>query len=153
MEKLLYSFTDLQKDLNSIIQQMVVDGFTPDVIVGPGRGGYIPGVMLSHYFEVPFEGIRWQLRDGNITDDKTLRHIVKKHFSDNILVIDDINDSGATLKGIFEIIAEESQLSDVRCATLITKTSSNFGSVDYTGRTLQPDYNPWIVFPYEEWWK
>ena len=104
MEKLHYSFIDLQKDLNSIIQQMVVDGFKPDVIIGPGRGGFIPGVMLSHYFGAPFEGIRWQQRDGNIKDDKTLKHIMQKHMGDNILVIDDINDTGTTLKSIFEII-------------------------------------------------
>lgn len=158
MEKLHYSFIDLQKDLNSIIQQMVVDGFKPDVIIGPGRGGFIPGVMLSHYFGAPFEGIRWQQRDGNIKDDKTLRHIMQKHMGDNILVIDDINDTGTTLKAIFEIINTEiespaSRMDDVRCATLFSKTQSNFGGVDYIGRELTPENDPWVVFPYEEWWK
>lgn len=153
IEKLHYTFEELQKDLSSIIQQMVVDGFKPEVIIGPGRGGFIPGVMLSHYFGVPFEGIRWQQRDGNIQDDKTLRHIIQKHYHDNILVIDDINDSGATLKAIFEVIAEEKSLSDIRCATLFNKTGSKYGGVDFVGRQLEPSYDPWIVFPYEEWWK
>lgn len=158
MEKLYYTFDNLQKDLNSIIQQMVVDGFKPDVIIGPGRGGFIPGVMLSHYFGAPFEGIRWQQRDGNIQDDKTLRHIVHKHLGDRILVVDDINDTGSTLKAIFEVIREEIdspmvRAHDVRCATLFNKQTSDFGGVDYIGRDLTPDNNPWVVFPYEEWWK
>jgi len=158
MEKLYYSFDNLQKDLNSIIQQMVVDGFKPDVIIGPGRGGFIPGVMMSHYFGAPFEGIRWQQRDGNIQDDKTLRHIINKHVGDNILVIDDINDTGSTLKAIFEVISEEIEAPstlahDVRCATLFSTAESKFGVDDYVGRELEAGNNPWVVFPYEEWWK
>ena len=73
MSKLYYSWEDLNKDCRHLVREMAHDTYHPDVIIGPGRGGYPVGVMISHYFEVPFEAFRWQTRDGNIEDSGTLR--------------------------------------------------------------------------------
>jgi hypoxanthine phosphoribosyltransferase len=154
MSKLYYNWSELESDLADIIQQMVVDSYKPDVIIAPGRGGYIPGVMLSHYFDVPFEGFKWQFRDDKIQDDKTLKHILEHHVSDNILIVDDINDSGKTLKTIDDVVHSIPLYGDIRIATLFSKAHSNFNEVDFYARELTiDDGDPWIVFPFEEWWK
>ena len=70
--KEFYSYESLTTDLLTVVRDMHIKNYKPDVIVGPGRGAYFPGVMLSHYFSVPFEGFRWQTRDGNIEDSETL---------------------------------------------------------------------------------
>ena len=156
VSKLFYDYETLVGDLQHIVRDMSVAQYKPDVVVGPGRGAYFPGVMLSHYFEVPFEGFRWQYRDGDLQDESTLKHILDKHQNDKILVVDDINDTGHTLLSIdnyaFEWAANEVVDIQLKYATLLSKSTSNFEQVDFYARELTPDYDPWVVFPYEQWW-
>ena len=141
-------------DCRVIVRDMAHDNFKPDVIIGPGRGAYPFGVMLSHYFEVPFEAFRWQTRDGAIEDSETLQHILSKYKDKKILIVDDINDTGTTLIGINEVVNELDFFNQViSYATLFDKESSKFSKVDYTANAVLPDQERWIVFPYEEWWK
>ena len=159
MDKLYYSYDDMVSDCRVIVREMAHDGYMPDVIIGAGRGAYPFGVMLSHYFEVPFEAFRWQTRDGAIEDSETLRHILSKYNSKTVLVVDDINDTGTTLIGINDVIEShakidmESAHQDVTYSTLFDKESSQFSNVEYTANRVLPDEERWIVFPYEEWWK
>ena len=97
----------------------------------------------------------WQTRDGNIQDHNELIEILNNK-NKNILVIDDINDSGTTLNGISNEIdiykANDLEYKDsIKYCVLFNKTQSNFHKVNYYATQLTPDNNPWVVFPYEEW--
>lgn len=153
VNKLYYNWANLDSDLRAICRDMATAGYKPDVVIGPGRGAYIPGVMLSHYFGVPFEGFAWQTRDGEkIEDSESLAKILSKYNNnENILCVDDINDTGKTLLGI-EQLAKGFE-SNIKFATLMDKLSSNFGGVEFTASEIPSDDDHWIVFPYEEWWK
>lgn len=162
MSKLHYSWDDLNKDCRHIVREMAHDTYHPDVVIGPGRGAYPFGVMISHYFEVPFEAFRWQTRDGNIEDSGTLRHILSKYKGKKVLVVDDINDTGTTLLGIDKVIQEFDETinnhqfmmhEELKYSTLFDKESSQFDKVNFTANDVLPDQERWIVFPYEEWWK
>lgn len=163
MEKLYYSNKDLNKDLSEITRQIHVSGFKPDVVIGPGRGAYVMGVMLSHYFEVPFHGFEWQTRDHDMIKESTrLETILSKYSSEDILMVDDINDSGQTLTDIKSVVdkfdrEENKNLfalhEGIKYATLFDKESSSFGDVSFTGNIVTPEEEKWVVFPYEEWWK
>lgn len=162
MSKLYYTWDVLNRDCRHIVREMAHDSYHPDVVIGPGRGAYPFGVMLSHYFEVPFEAFRWQTRDGHIEDSGTLKHILSKYIGKKILVVDDINDTGTTLIGIDNVIGafdskENSNMlafhDDVKYCTLFDKESSKFDKVTYTANDVLPDQERWIVFPYEEWWR
>ena len=121
------------------------------------------GVMLSHYYEVPFQGFEWQTRDHEmIKDSASIESILSKYNSHNILIVDDINDSGTTLLGISKVINDwdftenNSMLNlheGLKYATLFDKESSSFDNVEFTSNQVKPDEEKWIVFPYEEWWK
>lgn len=153
IEKLYYSFSDLENDLADINHQMNLGHFRPDIVIGPGRGAYVPGVMLSHYWGIPFKGFEWQTRDGSQKNENQLKEILNTHVHDNILLVDDINDTGHTLNTIHEVFYNDFNFSDLRTATLFSKATSEFKDVDFFARELSADYDPWIVFPYEEWWK
>ena len=71
-EKLYYSFNDMTKDLHLIVNKIDDSNWTPDIIIGPCRGAYIPGVMLSHRYKKPFHGFMWQTRDGDEKDYEKL---------------------------------------------------------------------------------
>ena len=157
------SWDILESYLSSITQQIALDEFRPDVILGPGRGGYPVGVMLSHYYNVPFHGFEWTTRDhGMIKESTRLETILSKYSSEDILLVDDINDSGHTLNGIKGVVDEwDSQENNnllllhegIKYATLFDKESSDFPHVSFTGNVVTPEEEKWIVFPYEEWWK
>jgi hypoxanthine phosphoribosyltransferase len=82
----------------------------------------------------------------------------------NILIVDDINDTGATLNWIMQdwqsgchpksIRWPEIWNKNVRFATIVDNLSSKFNAVvDYAGMEVnKAEQNVWIEFPYEEWW-
>ena len=109
-------------------------------IVGVSRGGLVPGVILSHALDIPFEPLQWQTRDGDLKD--TLSIALKSTEDPNdILFVDDICDSGLTIGSIRNIFPES------QWAVLYSK-KGNMG-IDFEGERL---YNnkQWIVFPWEK---
>ena len=54
-EKLWYNEEELRRDVSSLCRNIVLDKFDPQVIVGLSRGGLVPGVMMSHWFQKPFK--------------------------------------------------------------------------------------------------
>jgi len=154
MSKVYYSWSDVDSMMANITQQMATQMLRPHVILGPGRGGFPIGVMLSHYFDIPFHGFEWQTRDGKIQNSSQLKSLLSKYNSKRVIVIDDINDTGTTLNGIHDIVVMEGMEDNVKYITLFDKLSSNFGNVSITAKELDDiEEKQWIVFPYEEWWK
>ena len=153
MSKVYYSWSDVEGMMADITRQMAQQNIKPDVIFGPGRGGYPLGVMLSHYLDVPFHGFEWQTRDGNVEDSEQLKALLSKYYSSyNIVIIDDINDTGRTLQGIHDIVCSEGLNEWVTYVSLLEKMSSKF-STQICGKELdENEENDWIVFPHEEWW-
>ena len=162
-QKFYVSDEDIKNYLSDITQQITVEGFNPDVIIGPGRGAFIMGVMLSHYFDKPFHGFEWQTRDHEMIQNSTRLETIFGLFKNkNILIVDDINDSGTTLLGIDEVVNDFDKSENknkfylheqIKYATLFSKETSKFDKVEFTANVMEPDNDPWIVFPYEEWWK
>jgi hypoxanthine-guanine phosphoribosyltransferase len=70
-----------------------------------------------------------------------------KQYRD-VLVVDDINDSGATLREVQDQFHWETGISP-RYACLLSKSSSE-SYIDYTGEQINtPEESTWIVFPWE----
>ena len=65
------------------------------------------------------------------------------------LVIDDINDSGATLNRLAQYMNEQTW----RSAVLINNLPSPF-EPDYQGFEINKDEEDvWVVYPWEAWWQ
>jgi len=137
-----------------IVSQMYSDEWRPDYIVGVTRGGLIPAVMMSHYTGIKMHTLDVRLRDGDEHESNAWMHD-DAQCGTNILVLDDINDTGETFQWIKEDWKLENIKDDfvnVRFATLIDNVPSKF-DVDYTSIEINKAEDPaWIVFPFEEWW-
>jgi hypoxanthine phosphoribosyltransferase len=148
--KVYYTNNQIHSYVLEIARQIYQDNYRPDYIVGLTRGGLVPGVLLSHYLDVPFHALN--------KDESNLWMAEDALEGKNILVIDDINDTGNTLNKLKNDWAGNSGdwesifTYNVKFAVCIDNESSN-EFVNYAGYTINKAENPeWCVFPWEEWW-
>src|SRR6056297_3438869 len=104
-EKIYCTWDDLTKLVAKIEIQCNWDDYKPDLVVGLSRGGLIPGVMLSHRFNVPHIPIVWSTRDfagsadfshQNLSLISEVRHAA--YSKKDVLIVDDICDTGKTFE-------------------------------------------------------
>ena len=144
VNKLYIQDSDIKTYLQTILRAMHKDKFVPDVVIGLSRGGLQPAVMLSNYFDVPMIPVSLALRDHQVEKVDFELDPNKKY-----LVIDDINDSGATLNRLAQYLNEHTW----RSAVLINNLPSPF-EPDYQGIEINKDEEDvWVVYPWEEWWQ
>jgi hypoxanthine phosphoribosyltransferase len=138
--------------------------------------------MISHYFNVPMRPLQVSLRDGgdcvsdlNMAEDafgyvpvdeqETIKSRWDPSYRKNILVVDDINDSGATIDWILkdwpsgcmpnqDDVWRKVWNNNVRFAVMVDNASSKCPiSVDYCGMEInKAEKDVWVDFPWEDWW-
>ena len=157
--------------VSKICREIAVSDWRPDYIVGITRGGLVPAVMLSHYLNVPMHTLNVSLRDNDehIGPESNL-WMAEEAFGynaepKNILIVDDINDSGATINWIMEDWRsgcfpdgdrwQKMWGTNVRFAVVFDNLSSKCNvKMDYSGEEInKAEQDVWIDFPYESWWE
>ena len=163
MDKLNIDHEQLKGLVSKICRDITISGWRPDYVVGLTRGGLTPAVMISHYFGVPCETLKVSLRDGG-EPESNLWMAEDAFEGRNILVVDDINDTGATIDWIIKdwprgIYSEEEHWNaiwhnNVRFAVLIDNLSSRCSiEVDYSGTEInKTQQDVWVDFFWESWW-
>jgi len=169
MKKQLVTWQDVEHQVQEILRQMQRDEWMPDYVVGLTRGGLVPANMISQYLDIPMHTLKVNLRDHAGTESNCW--MAEDAFGNNetggtnILIVDDINDTGATLNWIRQdwqsncLPYDERWLNDiwninVRIATLYDNESSKSElTVDYSAVTInKAEEDVWIDFPWESWW-
>ena len=165
--------------MQELLRQMQQQQWLPDYVVGLTRGGLTPAVMISQYLNVPMHSLKVSLRDhtdcesnlwmaeeafGAIPPEEQSTSRWDPCYRHNILIVDDINDTGATLAWIKQDWQQscwptETEVwrsvwhHNVRFAVMVDNTSSKFRQVDFSAETVNKLEDPqWIVFPWEQWW-
>lgn len=129
-----------------------------DVIIGVSRGGLIPAVILSHMLDISLTPITYSAEDGNGDDKKQtdLKKLPTFEEGTRILIIDDICDSGLTMKKLVKHY--RSQGNHVKSAVLyykdrwetIKETNPKHGFYpDFMCHRI-PENSGWIIFPWED---
>lgn len=163
MNKLIISNEKYKGLVNKICRDIVKSDWRPDYIVGLTRGGLLPAVMISQYFDIKMNSLDISLRDGG--DCVTNCGMAEDAYEGkNILVVDDINDTGATINWIMndwesvclpgETQWETTWNNNVKFATVVDNLASECKiEMDFVGMEVnKAENNVWIEFPYEEWW-
>lgn len=181
MKKTYISWGDVERYTQHILRQMQLDQWRPDYVIGLTRGGLTPANLISQYLDVPMHALKVSLRDDD--DCETNCWMAEDAFgyvqaSDNdyswtradrsarkqILIVDDINDSGATLNWIrrdwqSSIFADDPAWAEVwgdnvRIAVIVDNESSDCEiPISYSAVSVNKMEDPqWIVFPWEDWW-
>ena len=170
MKKIYYTWQDVECQTQEILRQLHVDAWRPDYVVGLTRGGLVPANLISQYLGCRMETLKVSLRDSNSESESNLWMAEDAFGHDleqpkNILIVDDINDTGATLNyiredwpsGCFPDDPRWSEVwgSNVRVAVLVDNESSDAKiPISYSAVDLnKAEEDSWIVFPWEDWWK
>ena len=181
VNKKVYTWTDVENMCSDIVMQMYRDNWRPDYVVGITRGGNIPATIISHMAGVRCEALKVKLRDVEAGEecetncwmsedafgyvDSEERETLKSRWDiskrKNILIVDDINDTGST----FEWIKQNWQTScmpneqtwktvwgnNVRFACLTENLSSDFDLVSYHSEEVnKAEEDVWLVYPWEK---
>lgn len=97
------SYSEIHEATVSMCKAVADAGKTPERIVGMSRGGLIPAIVASHFFKVPLTIAQYSSKKGK-GDDKnhtnTVPFIYDVEHGGPILVVDDICDSGLTMKEV-----------------------------------------------------
>jgi len=183
IKKHYYSWQDVERACLNIALQMYNDNWHPDYIVGITRGGNVPATILSNMLGVRGEALKVSLRDNQGGDSETNCWMSEDAFGynnpeesgvtgcrwdikqrKNILVVDDINDTGATFNWIKQdwqstCLPNEEHAwntvwngdnANVRFAVITENLSSEFGGVRYYHHEVnKAEEDVWLVYPWE----
>ena len=163
MNKRHIKFKEYKSLVSNICRSIQMSEWKPDYIVGITRGGLLPAVMISHWFSAPMQSLDVSLRDGGSTVSN-LGMAEDAYEGKNILIVDDINDTGATLNWIMKdwpsgchpdaIRWPSIWNNNVKFAVVFDNLASKCNvAMDFCGEEInKAENNVWIEFPYEEWW-
>jgi len=112
--KLFVSWTDIEGLVKELCKRIIINSMPVNSVHGLKRGGYIPAVMLSHQLGLPYS----------------------EAVNSDTLVIDDICDSGETLKnapGVYHAVLHYKPHTSCVVPTIWAKEMGD----------------EWIVYPWE----
>ena len=170
--KAFLSWGDIEEQVDRLAEQINRMDKKPFYLYGVPRGGLIPAVMMSHLTGIKMHTLDVRLRDGQSDGCESNCWMAEDAFGifqmggtyedKKILILDDINDSGATFQWIKEdwqsgCLPDDPRWdkvwgNNVRFATIVNNLASPF-NIDYTSIEInKAEEDTWVVFPYEEWW-
>ena len=133
-DKTYYDWIDYGYDMKQ------VKDFEFDHVVGIYRGSLPMAVHISNVFEVPMSIVGFQTRDGK--DNEPYMIHKAREVPEQVLVVDDIYDSGYTMKKVIEFLSHYT-VYDIQGFCLFGK--ENKLNISYANK----HDGSWIVFPWE----
>lgn len=158
MNKIYHDWDQIDRWTTRIALDILKTDWRPDYVVGLTRGGLVPAVLLSHLLAVPMHTLKVQLRDGEEDCEMNCWMPEDVTKAKNVLIVDDINDTGETLawirddweKSVFKGDIAYHWHKRIKVAVLVNNLASN-EQVDWCAQDINKAEDPsWIVFPWEK---
>lgn len=161
MTKKFITAQQLLEDSFRLASQVYEDGFRPHFIVGIWRGGAPIGIAVQEFFDFKkvetdhiavrtssYYGINQQSKEIRVHG---LHYLIENaNAEDDLLIVDDVFDSGRSVEALINQIKKLSRLNmpkNIKIACPYYKPQNN-------KTQLTPDYfihesDDWLVFPHE----
>lgn len=161
MDKHYITAEELLNDSFALAEKIYLSGFKPDFIIGVWRGGAPVGIAIQEYLDyvgvnTDHISIRTSSYTGIDQQDKTVKvhglsYIISNiNADDKVLLVDDVFDSGRSIRAIFERLhlkTRRNMPTEIKVAMPWYKPTKNITDI-------KPDYylhetEKWLVFPHE----
>lgn len=127
------------------------DGFNPDIIIAIGRGGYVPARLLADYLDMmnlTSIKVEHYLSGAHRQTVATVKYPLSVNLNGlNVLVVDDVSDSGDTFKVSLQHILDNSSPSEIRTCVLHHKTVSDYIPDYYAAKVIKWR---WLIYPWAQ---
>jgi len=144
----LISFDEVLRLSRTLARKIKASGYMPDLIVAIGRGGYVPGRLVSDFLifnDLTSMKIEHYSRAADMREEARIKFPIPVDITGKkVLIVDDITDTGETLNlavGYALSLNPES----VRTAVLQHKVCSGFTPDFYAQKILKWR---WIIYPW-----
>ncbi|MDE0877485.1 MAG: phosphoribosyltransferase family protein, partial [Sphingomonas bacterium] len=111
-------------DVVALVAAVQADDWTPDYIIGIGRGGLVPAVYLSHATGLGSLSVDWSAQVAEFANRALDRLAARTRGGERLLFVDDINDTGGTIGRLRDLLTDAAP-GHVRFATLIDNIRSS----------------------------
>ena len=145
-EQYFYDYPQFKADVKTLKTNISLGGFAPDAIVAISRGGWFLGAALAYAWDLrPLLSIHAESYDQNHQKSALqLGKVPDLTPYQKVLIVDDLADSGETLKTVDDTLKSLFPLVDLKIATIFQKPFS----------TKKPDFflratEDWVVFFHE----
>ena len=158
-EKLLISWDEYNSTVERLAIQIADSNFKPDILIGIMRGGAPIIDVLSRVFKLKcaylavesYSGKGIEDQQGKLTFSREMSSTVQ-NLGGNLLLCDDLSDTGVTLNRSMEWLREypplKGKIKSIKTAILWKKAKSTFNP-DFCAVKLKD--SPWIVQPFEKY--
>ena len=149
------SWDEYNRMIERLALKVYESGWKFDMVLCLARGGVRPGDVFSRIFDVPLAILSTSsyreeagTKQGDLDIAKYMT-MTKGPLAGNVLLVDDLADSGVTLRKVTQHLQENfTGVTEVKSAVLWVKGCSE----------IRPDYfldelphNPWIHQPFEDY--
>lgn len=157
MREVNYTWADFKRWSKQLHTQILDSQYKPKHIIAISRGGNVLGTVLSYKLNIPLT-----VYDPKIQNLDDFKYI--DYQKDLILFVDDINDSGKTIKKfkmeVIRTLKNDYQegweniftLNNIKFCTIFT-TNVSISTVDYSAadvdKLIPENKDIWLNFPWE----
>jgi len=147
MKEMRVSWREFESLTDKLCEKIKRKNENFDNIICIATGGLILGKLVSEKLTLPLGIISMKAyEDKKLKKLKFDKHIsTTKKVDGSVLLIDDIADSGTSLRTAFNYLVSYKGIKKVKTATLFNKPSSSFIPHYFVKET-----SDWVVFPYEK---
>ncbi|MGB9940628.1 phosphoribosyltransferase [Methanosarcina sp.] len=144
----LISFNEVLRLSKLLARKIKASGYMPDLIVAIGRGGYVPGRLVSDFLlfnDLTSMKIEHYARAADMQEEARIKFPIPVDITgEKVLIVDDITDTGETLDLAVDY-ALSLKPADVRTAVLQHKTCSVFTPDFYAQKLIKWR---WVIYPW-----
>jgi len=143
------SWEDVEKAIDELADKIEASGFKPDYIVGVTTGGLIPLSLLAKKLQIDkILTVSASSYEKDKQKELKITYLPEIDLSNKkILLVDEIAETGTSLKGITQAITDKYKLKELKTATLgVNKDKCTFWPDFY----VIVEQGDWVVFPWEK---
>lgn len=151
---LYVSWDEYHRLIERLALKVANSGWEFDQILCLARGGMRPGDVLSRIFDKPLAIMStssYRAEAGTIQGRLDMAKYItlpKGELAGRVLLVDDLADSGVTLRAVVERLRGMPAIAELRTAVIWVKGASSYVP-EYFVETLPT--SPWIHQPFEEY--